>query len=379
MQDGRSRIRNEPLMIIDRNSPVPQYFQLQTWLIGQIEQGVYKPHDKIPTEEELSRETGMARATIRQAIQNLVNMGYLNRKRRLGTFVLSQTAAGGRSRIVGVLVHDIRSGYAPELLRGIGDEAARHNYSVILCNTDDLFSRAEFHSNQLIRQEVNGLIFMPAAAPPEKNRQLIEKFHQQSIPVVLLDREISDFDHDRVTTDNFQGAYNLTCYLIGMGHRRIAIALSTAFSSERARLAGYKQALHDHQLPIDPALLFTIEERFIEKQYQQYARIILAERHKFTALFAGNDPIAYIIYHAAAEMGITIPEELSLAGYDDLTFCGSRPMELTTVHQPIYEMGQESMKLLLQRINGEAGPPCAIELKSHLVERASVQRIETAG
>jgi len=78
-------------------------------------------------------------------------------------------------------------------------------------------------------------------------------------------------------------------------------------------------------------------------------------------------------------MGLTIPEELSLAGYDDLTFCGSRPMELTTVHQPIYEMGQESMKLLLQRINGEAGPPCAIELKSHLVERASVQRIETAG
>lgn len=97
-------------MIIDRNSPIPRYFQLQTWLIEQIEQGVFRPHDKIPTEEEITQQTGMARATIRQAIQNLVNKGYLYRKRRFGAFVLSQTADVGKSHIVGVLVHDIRSG-----------------------------------------------------------------------------------------------------------------------------------------------------------------------------------------------------------------------------------------------------------------------------
>jgi DNA-binding LacI/PurR family transcriptional regulator len=370
--------QNENRMIIDRNSPIPQYFQLQTWLIGQIEQGIFKPHDKIPTEEEITQETGMARATIRQAIQNLVNMGYLYRKRRLGTFVLSQTAGSGKNRIVGVLVHDIRSGYAPELLRGIGDEAARCNYSVILCNTDDLFSRADFHANQLIQQDITGLIFMPAAAPPEKNRQLIEKFHQQNIPVVLFDREIPDYSHDIVITDNYQGAYDLTSYLIAMGHRNIAITLSTSFSSERARLAGYKQALADHTLSVNPALLFTIEERFIEKQYQQYARIILAERKKFTALFAGNDPIAYILYKAAAEMGVAIPSELSLVGYDDLAFSSAHPMDLTTVHQPIYEMGCESMRLLVQRIDGLTGPPQTIVLGSHLVERRSVQRIESA-
>ncbi len=363
-------------VIIDRNSPVPQYFQLQTWLIGQIDGGFFKPNDKIPTEEELARQTGMARATIRQAIQNLVNMGYLYRKRRFGTFVLSQTAAAaGRNRIVGVLVHDIRSGYAPEFLRGIGDEAARHNYSVILCNTDDLYSRAEFHASQLIRQEINGLIFMPTAAPAEKNLQLIETFHQKNIPVVLFDREIPEHDHDIVTTDNFQGAYDLTAYLIRMGHRRIAITLSTSFSSERSRLAGYKQAMLDHSLVVDPGLLFTLEERFIDKHYQQYARIILAQRHHYTALFAGNDPIAYILYNAATEMGIAVPAELSLAGYDDLAFSNSHPMELTTVHQPIYEMGQESIKLLLRRIDGEGGEPQRVVLKSYLVERRSVQAL----
>ncbi len=362
-------------MIIDRDSPIPQYFQLQSWLIEQIEQGLFKPHDKIPTEEEITRRTGLARATIRQAIQNLVNMGYLYRKRRLGTFVLSQSAEPGRSAVVGVLVHDIRSGYAPEFLRGVGDEAARHSYSIILCNTDDLFIRADFHANQLIKHGVTGLIFMPTAAAPEKNLQLIEKFQHKNIPVVLADREIPGHSHDMVTTDNFDGAHALTSHLIGKGHRHIAITLSTLFSSERARLAGYQQALQDHGIDPEPALQFTIGERFIEKHYQHYVRLILAEREKFTAIIAGNDPIAYLLYNAAIELGIAIPDELSLAGYDDLTFSNAHPMELTTVHQPIYEMGQESMKLLLHRIQGGTGAVQSIILKSHLVERRSVRLV----
>src|SRR4030042_6835979 len=102
-------------MIIDRNSPVPQYFQLQTWLIEQIDQGVIKPGDRIPTEEELTRITGLARATVRQATQNLVNLGYLVRKRRLGTFACERKQKQEKANIIGVLVPDIRSGYAPEL------------------------------------------------------------------------------------------------------------------------------------------------------------------------------------------------------------------------------------------------------------------------
>ncbi len=359
-------------MIIDRKSPIPQYFQLQTWLIEQIEQGIFKPEDKIPTEEEIAQSTGLARATIRQAIQNLVNMGYLYRRRRLGTFVQAQQLAANKSNIVGVLVHDIRSGYAPELMRGIGDEAAKHNFSIILCNTDDLFVRAEFHANQIIKHGVAGLIFMPTAAEAAKNIAIIEKFKQNNIPVVLVDREIAGCEHDLVTTDNYHGAYRLTEYLISKGHRRIAISLSTLFSSERARLEGYKDALRHHLIDIDPSIIFTIDERFIEKQYQHYARIILSERKKFSAIFAGNDPIAYIIYRTAAEMNIAIPKDISLVGYDDLPFSNAYPTELTTIHQPIYEMGLESMKLLLSRIQGKVGVPQKIELTSYLVERKSV-------
>jgi DNA-binding LacI/PurR family transcriptional regulator len=359
-------------MIIDKSSPIPQYFQLQTWLVDQIEQGVYKPEDKIPTEDEFVQMTGLARATIRQAIQNLVNQGSLSRKRRLGTFVVAPESAAERLNIIGILVHDIRSGYAPEFLRGAGDEASKNNFSVILCNTDDLYTRAEFHANQLIDHNVKGVIFMPTVTSDEKNSQLLEKFKRKAVPVVIVDRQVPGVDVDSVTTDNFHGAYELTKLLILQGHTRIVITLSTRISSEVQRLEGYKKALEDHKIPIDPSLIITNNERFIESHYFQYAKIILSKKEKFSAIVAGNDRIAYIIYTVAAEMGIKIPEDISIVGYDDLLFHNSHPLALTTVHQPIYEMGQEAMKLLLERILGRTSEPKNIMLKSELVIRSSV-------
>jgi len=228
-------------MIIDRNSRVPNYFQLQTWLIEQIDQGVFKPNDKIPTEEELSKITGLARATIRQAIQNLVNLGYLDRKRRLGTFVIHRTARSEKRPAIGILVADIRSGYTPELARGAEDEAAKNKHSLILCNTDDLYVKADFHADRLLENSVSGVIFIPTAAPDNQNRQIVEKFRRKKIPVVLADRTIPDLEIDYVTTNNFQGAFEITNYLIKKGHKNIAIVLSTLFSTERLRLEGYKR------------------------------------------------------------------------------------------------------------------------------------------
>ena len=356
-------------MIIDRNSPIPQYFQLQTWLIEQIEQGVFKPNDKIPTEEELAQITGLARATIRQAIQNLANMGYLARKRRLGTFVLNRKIETAKRTIIGILVPDIRKGYAPELARGAEDEAAMSKHSLILCNTDDLFVKADFHADRLIDNDVSGVIFVPTAASDEKNRLIVEKFARKNIPVVLADRSIPNLNVDLVTTDNFEGAYKLTSYLIDKGHKKIAITLSTLFSTERQRLDGYKKALTDHGLQIDPTIIITDNGPFNEKQYLKYARTLLKQSKKVSAVFAGHDRIALLFYSAASEMGLSIPEDISIVGYDDLHFT---TISLTTMHQPIYEMGQESMRLIMSRISGDIKKPKKIELKSHLIEGCSV-------
>lgn len=359
-------------MIIDRNSPVPQYFQLQTWLREQIEQGVFKPGDKIPTEEELVHITGLARATIRQAISNLVNMGYLIRKRRLGTFVTRRSNRTQPKNIIGVLVPDIRSGYTPELARGVEDSAASNKLSTILCNTDDLFIKAAFHAERLLESNVGGVIFVPTAASDEKNLQIVDKFRKRNIPVVLADRIIPNTDVDYVTTDNFNGGYQLTNYLIKKGHRRIGITLSTLFSTERLRYEGYRKALEEAGISPESGWIRLHDGPFTEKHYQQVAKDLLSHDRKISAMFAGHDRIAYVVYSVAQKIGINIPVDLSIVGYDDLHPTCSHLISLTTMHQPIYEMGQESLGILVSRMNGDSGDTKRLELASNLVERNSV-------
>lgn len=357
-------------MIVNKSSPIPQYFQLQTWLMEQIEQGILKHGAQIPTEKELGQLTGLARATVRQAVGNLVNMGYLVRKRRLGTFVQDRGIDTEKRTIIGIMIPDIRSGYAPELARGAEDEAAKHQHSLILCNTDDLYMRAEHHADRLVKASVSGVIFVPTATSHEKNRLIIEKFTKRNIPVVLADRTVPGIEVDHVTTNNFDGAYELTSYLIQRGHRKIAVILSESFSTERERLKGYHAALADHDIPIDPSIVVSDAGPFIKEHYRKLIRAQLEHREDFTAVFAGHDRIALLFYSVAREMGLSIPDDFSLVGYDDLPFT---TITLTTMHQPIYEMGQESLKLIMSRVQSERIESREIVLKSHLVERSSVR------
>ncbi|MBN2416928.1 GntR family transcriptional regulator [bacterium] len=362
-------------MIIDKNSPVPQYFQLQTWLMEQIDQGVFKPGDRIPTEEELSGITGLARATIRQAVQNLVNMGHLERKRRLGTFVLSREQTRDQRPLIGILIPDIRSGYAPELARGAQDEAARSQYSLILCNTDDLAIKAAHHADRLIEHRVGGVIFVPTAAPDQQNIRILETFRQRGIPVVLADRPLADAECDLVTTDNFEGGRTAVRHLVSLGHTRVAVILSTLYSSERARLAGFHAALAEAGVTPSPELIVTTDDPFSEKKCEQQARALLKRYPGFSAVFAGHDRIAYQVMAAADDMGIRIPADISLVGYDDLNIPHSVSVPLTTMHQPIYEMGVESMKQVMRRVHGDTGEWVERVLTSRLVERSSVAEL----
>ncbi|MBT3229408.1 MAG: GntR family transcriptional regulator [Candidatus Marinimicrobia bacterium] len=360
------------MMIIDRNSPVPQYFQLQTWLLEQITQGVYKQGDKIPTEKEFGEITGLARATIRQAITNIVNKGYLERKKRLGTFVIYKKDVKQRSNIIGVIVPDIRRGYAPELARGIEDEAVNKRLSTILCNSDDLYVQADFHADRLIENTVSGVIFIPTAASNKKNRLILEKFQANDIPVVLADRTIKNVDTDLVTTDNYEGAYKITSYLIKHGHTRIGMIMNSLFSTEILRLEGYKQALLDHDIEIDESVIFASRGPFNEARCLQNANDMLHVVPPVTAIFGGHDRIAYQVKNAARNLLLDIPNDVALVGYDDLLLSRTQHHGISTMHQPIYEMGVESMKLLLERIENTEGKPQTITLKSRLVERASV-------
>jgi DNA-binding LacI/PurR family transcriptional regulator len=185
--------------------------------------------------------------------------------------------------------------------------------------------------------------------------------------VVLADRQIPNIKIDSVCTNNFEGAYQLTKYLINLGHEKIAVILSSLFNTERERLEGYKKALHDSGISLDSNLIYASPEPFSENLYGHYVKKILAQKREHTAIFCGHDRIAFLFYTAAREIGIKFPEDLSIVGYDDLPFTHTHPLALTTMHQPIYEIGKESMKLILARIQNPQREAHQVILKSHLV------------
>jgi len=359
--------------MINDKSPVPKYFQLQTWLQDRIEQGYYATNEKIPTEVELVKLSGLSRATVRQALRNLEQDGYIVRKKRVGSFVLKIEKDTKNIPTVGILIPDIRSGYAPILARGAEDEATKNNISLILCNTDDLLSQAKYHIDRLINLKVSGVIYVPVGASDKDNLQIIKKLKRKNIPVVLADRGIQDSEIDIVTTNNFEGSRQIAQHLINEGHERIAFLSNKLYSTERLRYDGFISKMKEANINQDPAITILDKGAFNVNRYLTHVHKILKNKKKFTAVYAGHDRIALLFYSAAKNMGLSVPEDFSLVGYDNMPLT---TISLTTMHQPIYEMGQESVRLIIARINNEKSNIKNIILNSTLIKRSSVRKIK---
>ena len=359
-------------MIINKKSSIPKYFQLQTWLQDRIEQGYYSTNDKIPTESELVKLSGLSRATVRQALRNLENDGFIVRKKRVGSFVRRLKKSSNNIQTVGLLVPDIRSGYAPILARGAEDEAIKNDISLILCNTDDTPRQASYHIERLIKLSVSGVIYIPVAATDKKNLQVIDRLKKANIPIVLADRGIQDSNLDFVTTNNFEGSRQITQHLIDKGHKHIAFLSNKLYSTEKLRYSGFISKIKDEGLTIDKRITILDKSAFNVNNYLNHAHQILKNRKKFTAVYAGHDRIALLFYTAAKKLGLSVPEDFSIVGYDNMPLT---TVSLTTMHQPIYEMGQESIKLIISRMENKNTNIKNIILNSNLVERSSVRDI----
>ena len=359
-------------MIINNKSSIPKYFQLQSWLQDKIEQGYYATNDKIPTENELVQMSGLSRATVRQALKNLEYDGYIIRKKRVGSFVKKNKRNLLNIPTIGILIPDIRSGYAAILARGAEDEANQNDISLILCNTDDKLSQATYHVERLIKLSVSGIIYIPVAATDKQNLEVINKLKRKNIPVVLADRGIQDSNLDFVTTNNFEGSRKITQHLIDNGHEKIAFLSNKLYSTEKLRYSGFISKMVEAGIKQDPSITILDRGAFNVNNYLSHANRILKNRKKFTAVYAGHDRIALLFYAATKNLGLSVPDDFSIVGYDNMPLT---TVSLTTMHQPIYEMGQESINLIVSRMKDKNTNVKNIILNSSLVERSSVKDI----
>ncbi len=323
---------------------------------------------------DVADEAGVSDATVSRVINNKDHVSPDKRDRvlramaKLGYVVNTQarSLAGGPSRVVGLLVNYLSSGYVVEILRGIDAALQANQYDLVLYSTHTQKTRESAYVTQLTRNLADGLLLVL----PQQPQIYLKALHQRRFPHVLVDYLSNGAEAPSVAATNFRGAYDAVTYLLHLGHRRIGFItgdLETGCAQQR--LEGYKAALKDSHVGEDPHLIY--EGLFFQPQGYQGTRQLLALSDPPTAIFASNDLMAFGAMEAAREQGLRLPEDLSIVGFDDIPQATHVHPQLTTVRQPLEEMGYHAALLLLHYI---AHPDAEIErteLPTELVLRES--------
>jgi DNA-binding LacI/PurR family transcriptional regulator len=341
----------------------------------QILDGTLAPGSQLPPELVLVEQHGMSRGTVRQAMNALVAAGLIERVQGRGTFVRQRVAAAqsAAERRIGVVLPYLRDEQAVNILVGIEAAAKARGYQVSFAHSDE---RADQQSTDVMRlraDRVAGIIVYPVSN--QQYDAAIWRLHADQVPLVLIDRYYPDLPTDVVAVQNTDGAYRATEHLIILGYRKIGF-VHTAFASfdttsVRDRYAGYRQAMDDYGLPIDPAWIVQREQSYNSREVEWYRTRFFTRPNRPEAVIAVNDNEAIGLLKAAAECGLPVPEAFAVVGFDNLALGRHVQPALTTVSQPSMELGLRAGHLLVDRIEGYRGPIRHVALPVSLVVRDS--------
>lgn len=268
------------------------------------------------------------------------------------------------TKTLGIIMPDVMNLFFAELARGVEDAAEKRGYSVILCNTDNKESKEERYIQILQEKMVDGIILTASESSTSKTLE------RCNIPIVLVDRDIDvEKKVGRITVNNEEGGYMATSFLINKGCKKIGFISSSKNNKPSAeRLKGYKRSLAENGIKLQEELIY-FDSFKTETGYNGTLSII--EKLKVDGIFCGNDSIAMGSLKALKEKGIKVPKDIKIIGFDNISFCEFVDPPLTTIKQPIYEIGEGAVDILVSMIEKRI-TELTKTLEPVLIERGSV-------
>ena len=327
--------------------------------------------------KDIAKLAGVSLGTVSHVLNETARVREPMRKRVLDAvqaagYQPSQLARGLRrdkTNVIGMIIPDITNPFFPAVVRGAEDVAFSNSYRLILCNTDNDHSKEMEHLNELRTFLPAGLIVIPSNFSDLTTQA--ESYRRAGTGVVCIDRLPKNWSGDTVTADNEAGAYNATRHLLQMQHSQIAtITGPLHLTNARERLDGFKRAMKEAGLKVAPE--YIQETTFDKHGGLSKTMIMLRLIPRPTAILAGNDMIALGCLLALRQAGLRCPQDVSIMGFDDLDLAETTNPALSSVSQSGYQLGTTAAKLLLDRIQGDIGPPKHIVLETSLKLRDSV-------
>jgi len=361
---------------------VPMYIQLKNYILDQMNKGIWKPGDKLPSENELAEQFQVSRITVKNAMADIVEQGLIYRIQGRGSFIADDASEqriayeqpeSGRS-LVAFLMPRLNNLFTANLASGIEEELAQHGYHLVFRLTHDSQPLENKILKELTRLGVKGIIIYPVEG--ETFNDEILKLTLGHFPLVIVDRYLRGLDTNCVSSDNYTGAYEATKHLTGLGHTKISF-ISTAVTGTTSiedRLHGYERALSDAGLYIDYRLRLSLNTDNPVEQVKAY----LADNPDVQAIVATNATIGQIAKKAADCLKICVPDQLSIVCFDNYEQSDLFDVPLTYVNQNEKAMGKEAAKLVLSLIQDPAQDRRNVVLPTKLVIRSSTVNASSA-
>lgn len=269
-----------------------------------------------------------------------------------------------RSSSIGVLLSDLTNSFYAELAAGASKRARRMSYTMVLNDAGGQAEEEVEAAKTFVGLRVVGVI--ATAVSSDVGTYL----RRQGIPVIEVDRQFAEGISDAVVVDNADGSFQVTTELLELGHRRIALFIDeTDWTTGRDRRAGYAQALKTAGLELDSGLI--VSSGWDVQAARLAARALLTDNPRPTAVFAANNLLAEGVWREAAELGMRIPEDLSLVSFDDAPWMSMVTPGITAVAQDVVALGETAVELLLERLAEPGAPARKVLLPAQVVPRGS--------
>lgn len=323
--------------------------------------------------EEVAKSAGVSTTTVSRVINRVSTVSEENRRRVLETIKKlqyhpnpsAQRLASGKSRTIGLIIPRFEgifhSYYALQVLKGIGTAAERLRCDLLLHITEA--------GSRTPPPAVDGLLFIDIYGCEE----LLDRSLEAGTPTVVLNHYLQDLPVSCVAIDNRTAAERVVDYLVRLGHQEIAtITGDLKTQAGLDRLDGFVKAMKGRNLPVKESYIRFGDFGLPSARTASEALLSMSDRP--TAIFVASDDMAMEVINAALAKGIRVPEELSIVGFDDSPVAAHGRVPLTTVQQPLADMGRTGLELLLRQMNGKRQTPTKLLLPTELVERASCRQ-----
>lgn len=322
---------------------------------------------------DVAKRSGLSVVTVSRVLNNSPSVREGNRRKVLSAMEelnyqpnsAARSLVRGKTGVIGMSITNFNDSFYDRVIRVVNRKLAEQGYFLALSIAENEDEGVNFLFQ---KDRVDGIILLS----PIEEKEYVEELKRKNIPFVLLDNQLQHEDVPSVVVDNYQGGYEATKHLIGLGHTQIAyIGGPSVFLSVAERKRGYVQALDEAGLtPFGTEYCgFTVSSGY------EVAKRWIREDKLPTAIFSGDDFIALGVVQALREEGILVPQDISVVGFDDQQFVGEFYPRLTTVRQPEAQMGSIGVDLLMKLINGEVVPTAITKLAPQLLVRESTASV----